>query len=210
VIALATSGSPGSSRVIAASDDWIRRSTTLRSYSRVGGCRHNCIGTLLALSVVVRALHRTTGAMPAAGETSPRDRRCPGPAPQPPGRRLLLSCLQRSLTRLAPGASGPDVERRLGGVCAFRAKRAPHGPWAKYRGANEAGLANAVRSSMLLLPGKGAVRRYRCVSINAAATVQLVSQRGRRSLCYIDRNGRSSQREKSCDSYQGGEDERCI
>ncbi len=40
---------------------------------------------------------------------------------QPLGRRLLLSCLQRSLTRLAPGASGPDVERRLA-ACALSAR----------------------------------------------------------------------------------------
>jgi hypothetical protein len=45
----------------------------------------------------------------------------PGPAAQPMGRPLLLSCLQRSLTRLAPGASGPDVERRLA-ACALSAQ----------------------------------------------------------------------------------------
>ena len=50
---------------------------------------------------------------------------CPGPAAQPLGRRLLLSCLQRSLTRLAPGASGSAVERRLA-ACALSARRAIH------------------------------------------------------------------------------------
>jgi hypothetical protein len=51
----------------------------------------------------------------------------PGPAAQPLGRPLLLSCLQRSLTRLAPGASGPDVERRLAACALSALKRSPRG-----------------------------------------------------------------------------------
>jgi hypothetical protein len=56
---------------------------------------------------------------------------------------------------------GQRLRRRI------RAKRASQGPRTKYRGTSEAGLVNAGGSAAQLIPKKGAVKRYRCVSIEA-------------------------------------------
>jgi hypothetical protein len=56
------------------------------------------------------------------------------------------------------------------GMRTYRAKGASQGLRAKYRSTRETGLVNAGGSAALLLPKKGAVKRYRCVSSGAAVS----------------------------------------
>ena len=60
-------------------------------------------------------------------------------------------------------------EARPADFPACRAKRASQGLRAKYRGTREAGLVNVGGSPALSLPRKGALKRYRCVSIISTA-----------------------------------------